>query len=63
MFSSPQVAEMHGELMEFNERLHKLLRLRESQVSVCASNVGVVIIIIMNNNDNLYYIYTIKALE
>ncbi|KAG0727048.1 Sorting nexin-29 [Chionoecetes opilio] len=27
-----QVAEMHGELMEFNERLHKLLRLRESQV-------------------------------
>lgn len=31
---TPQVAEMHGELMEFNERLHKLLRLRESQVSV-----------------------------
>ncbi|XP_066961541.1 sorting nexin-29 [Macrobrachium rosenbergii] len=27
-----QVAEMHGELMEFNERLHKLLRMREAQV-------------------------------
>lgn len=27
-----QVAEMHGELMEFNERLHRLLRHRESQV-------------------------------
>ncbi|KAB7501025.1 Sorting nexin-29 [Armadillidium nasatum] len=27
-----QVAEMHGELMEFNERLQRLLRLRESQV-------------------------------
>lgn len=27
-----QVAEMHGELMEFNERLHRLLRLREAQV-------------------------------
>ncbi|XP_053642000.1 sorting nexin-29 isoform X2 [Cherax quadricarinatus] len=27
-----QVAEMHGELMEFNERLQKLLRVREAQV-------------------------------
>ncbi|KAG7169563.1 Sorting nexin-29-like [Homarus americanus] len=27
-----QVAEMHGELMEFNERLHRLLRMRETQV-------------------------------
>lgn len=27
-----QVAEMHGELMEFNERLQRLLRLREAQV-------------------------------
>ncbi|XP_042893596.1 sorting nexin-29-like isoform X2 [Penaeus japonicus] len=27
-----QVAEMHGELMEFNERLHRLLRMREAQV-------------------------------
>ncbi|XP_069192024.1 sorting nexin-29 [Procambarus clarkii] len=27
-----QVAEMHGELMEFNEQLHRLLRIREAQV-------------------------------
>lgn len=27
-----QVAEMHGELMEFNDRLHKLIQLKEDMI-------------------------------